>query len=61
MTEDDRVTCTACANFRQGRCHQAQAAGLHPDRYRPGTAEVGHDLAALPQHCSAYQPAKVKR
>lgn len=49
MTE--RVTCTACRNYRAGRCHQAQQAGLSS---RP-VAEVGTTFAAMPQHCSGFK------
>ena len=59
MTDiDTRVTCRACLNWREGRCVQAKAAGLHPDKWRPGTAEVGRQLATQPQHCSAFKPQK---
>lgn len=53
MTEDadQRVTCTDCRNYRAGRCHQAQQAGLSS---RP-VAEVGTTFANLPQHCSGFK------
>lgn len=56
--DENRVTCTACMAYREGRCTRAAAAGLHPDKYRPGTADVGRTLATLPQHCSAFSPAR---
>lgn len=51
MTEDQRVTCTACRNCRAGRCHQAQQAGLSSR----AVAEVGTTFANLPQHCSGFK------
>lgn len=43
---DDRRCCVECAHWRPGgrRCANHRAAGLH-------SAEVGADLAALPQRC----------
>jgi hypothetical protein len=62
MSDDDtRVTCIACMAYREGRCTRAAAAGLHPDKYRPGTAEVGRTLATLPQHCNGFSPARKAR
>ena len=55
---DTRVTCTACMAYREGRCTQAKAAGLFPDKWRPGTTEIGRTLATLPQHCNGFSPAR---
>lgn len=44
---DARVTCSACTHYRLSRCRNHRAAGLHG-------AEVGPDLAALPQHCPGF-------
>jgi hypothetical protein len=46
---DDRVVCVECSNYRPGRCTRHRAAGLL-------TADVGRELAALPQRCAAYKP-----
>ena len=48
-----RVTCTACAAYRPEahRCSRWRAAGLM-------TAEVGPDLAELPQRCPGFVPLK---
>lgn len=44
---DYRACCLDCRNFRPGRCGQFRRAGLvAPD--------VGRELAALPQHCPAF-------
>ena len=59
LTDSDaRVRCTDCANYRQGKCNSPKLAGLRPDKYRPGTAEVGPDLANMLQHCRAFTPQK---
>ena len=54
MTE--RVTCTACRNYRGNRCHQAQQAGLG----KRLVAEVGSTFANLPQHCSGFKAKETK-
>ena len=48
---DDRVTCQQCRHLRNGWCQRAQQAGLSR---RSPTAQVGSDLAALLQRCSAF-------
>jgi len=56
MPDDDRVTCTACQNYRAGRCHDAIRAGI----WRTRVAEVGRDLAELPQRCPVHVPKETK-
>jgi len=56
VTDDDRVTCTACQNYRASRCHQAIKAGI----WRTQVAEVGRALAELPQRCPAHVPKEAK-
>lgn len=59
MTDDPRVTCTACANYRAGRCVRALAAGLSMNPKRPAAeVEIGRQFATLPQNCSAHSPRK---
>ena len=54
MTDDNRVTCSACANLRGGLCTQSKRAGFVSQRI-----EIGSTLANQPQHCPAYvQPAR---
>jgi len=48
------ATCRSCGNFRNGWCGQAKVAGLSRTRDR---AEVGSDLASMPQRCSGHIPA----
>ena len=45
---DDLVSCTECQHYRPGRCGNARRAGLH-------SAEVGRDLAAMPQRCPGFR------
>jgi hypothetical protein len=45
---DARVTCQRCAHYRPHRCGNHRAAQLL-------TAEVGPELAALPQHCPGFR------
>jgi hypothetical protein len=54
MTDDDRTTCLACANFRGGRCHQAKLAFGSPW----ASIEIGTTLANLPQRCPAFKERK---
>ena len=61
MSDDTRVVCTACVNYREGRCTRPVPAGLHPDKWRPGTAEVGRTLATTLQHCNGFAPARKAR
>lgn len=51
---DDLVTCAACRNYRGNRCHDARNSGI----WRTPVAEVGRDLAELPQRCPAFAPAR---
>jgi TubC N-terminal docking domain len=46
---DTRVACVDCRNFRPWRCGNHRLAGLH-------LADVGRDLASLPQRCAGFQP-----
>ena len=61
MSDDTRVVCTACMAYREGRCTQPKAAGLHSDKWRPGTTEIGRTLATLPQRCNGFAPARKAR
>lgn len=59
MTDDPRVTCVDCVNYRAGRCVMALAAGLSMIPKRPAASvEVGRQFATLPQNCSAHSPRK---
>ena len=49
LTDDDRVSCVDCGQYRPGRCGNHRAARLN-------TNEVGHDLAALLQRCPGFTP-----
>ncbi|MDE2367538.1 MAG: hypothetical protein KGN16_01090 [Burkholderiales bacterium] len=44
---DTRVRCIRCRHYRPGRCSSWRAAGL-------AAAEVGPDLASLPQRCPSF-------
>ena len=50
-----RVTCATCAHYRAGYCTNARLAQLEHHNSR---AEIGRDLAALPQHCPAHKGKK---
>lgn len=47
LTDDDRVSCVDCGQYRPGRCGNHRTARLN-------TNEVGHDLAALLQRCPGF-------
>jgi hypothetical protein len=47
QSDDDRVTCTTCRNYRPGQCIQWRQALLL-------TREIGPALAQLPQRCPAF-------
>jgi len=53
--KDPRVTCATCAHYRAGYCTNARLAQLEHHNSR---AEIGRDLAALPQHCPAHKGKK---
>lgn len=59
--DDRRVTCNACRHFerRYWRCVNARAAGLHT-RLGVTAADIGPELAALPQDCPAYKSKESK-
>lgn len=44
---DDRVCCADCSHYRPGHCDNYRRAGL-------SVAEVGRDLAAMPQRCPGF-------
>ncbi|MBX3642311.1 MAG: hypothetical protein KF720_04485 [Rubrivivax sp.] len=46
--DDDRVSCTDCRHYRPGRCGNHRRAGLQ-------SAELGRDLAGMPQRCPGFQ------
>ena len=45
--DDDRRTCVECSHYRPGRCGNHRCADLH-------TADVGRDLATMPQRCPGF-------
>lgn len=45
---DARVSCTDCRHYRPGRCGNHRRAGLQ-------SAELGRDLAGMPQRCPGFQ------
>ena len=49
---DDRVSCTDCTHYRPGRCGNHRRAGL-------SAADVGRDLAAMPQRCAGFLKAEL--
>ncbi len=53
MSDDDRVQCVRCGNFRACRCFEPIDAGISR---RPEPMEIGRTLAELPQRCPAYKP-----
>lgn len=46
---DTRVACVECRHYRLSRCGNHRAAGKW-------AADVGRDLATLPQHCPGFMP-----
>ena len=57
--DDHRVRCEDCAHFerRHWRCVNARLAQLQT-RIGVTSADVGPELAALPQDCQGYAPKK---
>jgi hypothetical protein len=51
MTDDDRVQCVRCGNFRACRCFEPLAAGIS---HRRDPLDIGRTLAELPQRCPAF-------
>ena len=51
MTDDTRVQCVRCGNYRQCRCFEPIKAEISVNR-RP--LELARDFAEQPQHCPAY-------
>lgn len=48
LTDDDRVSCVDCVQYRPGQCGNHRAARLD-------TKEIGHDLVAKLQRCPGFQ------
>ena len=49
LTDDDRVSCVDCGQYRPGRCGNHRAARLR-------TSELGRDLASTLQRCQGFTP-----